>query len=70
MNEEGVGIKVRSGRDEFKYDVVDTLQQPLQMPQWNPTHHTHKKKYTQSKHLLDLGKFFVNMYFSLQMRKE
>jgi hypothetical protein len=33
-------MKESSGRDEFKYDIFDTLQELLQIPQCTPTNTT------------------------------
>jgi hypothetical protein len=38
----GEGMKGSSGGDEFKYDIFDTLSEPLQILQCTPTQHDHK----------------------------
>jgi hypothetical protein len=39
--------KILSRGGEFKYDIFDTLTEPLQMPQYTPTQHNKRKKTTQ-----------------------
>jgi hypothetical protein len=40
----GGDIKQSCGEGEFKYDIFDTLSEPLLMPQCTPTKHNYKRK--------------------------